>query len=225
MTNIPDFSIVVPVFNSELALLKLNEELQKIPLVLDLKIEIIYVDDSSKDNSLLLIQDLSKRFSNIKSLRNLTNQGQIKTTNKGIEHTLGNFIVTIDDDLEYPPSEIIKLYKTITEKGADIVFGISKDKYDLQDKNVWFANLRNKILNKIWNKPKTESFKIFRRSVVFDESRFLITSNFEAFIAKRNFKIEYVNTDFNKRMFGRSNYNWIRKIKFIIEMNAGFLKN
>lgn len=224
MTKIYEISIVVPVYNSSNTLEILIDRLQKLSIRLNIEIEIILVNDSSRDNSWEVISKAVIEFKNITGINLTKNLGQIKATNKGIEAATGKYIVTIDDDLEYPPIEITKLYTKIIEKKYDVVFGIAKSKYNKQGKNEWFANLRNKILNKVWKKPPTDSFKIFKKSIVYNKEFFILINNFEALITKnlKNIKIGYVEVDFNKRLSGNSNYTLIKKIKFILEMNKGF---
>src|SRR5690606_6569653 len=135
------------------------------------------------------IQEFSQKHSNIKGIKNERNIGQAYTSLKGIAQSKGDFIVTIDDDLEYHPSDILLLYHHIKENHFDLVFGIAKEKYRKQGKSQKLAEFRNKLLNKIWNKPITDSFKIFRRNMVFNNDVFLPETHFEGFVKKNIRKI------------------------------------
>lgn len=222
---LPEISVVVPVFNSEKTLALLHNEIVNSLNQLKVSYEIILVNDCSKDGSWKIIDELMIMNKNIIiGVNNSINLGQIKSTNIGIKMAKGNYIVTIDDDLEYPPSEIITLYNEIISQNYDVVFGISKDKYSLQGKSTHIAKLRNRIINFIWNKPVTDSFKIFKNSILYQNEECLLTHTFESFITQKyNFlRIGYVSINFNKRHHGKSNYTLIKKIKFILEMNKGF---
>lgn len=221
MAKIPDISIVVPVFNSEKIIPELVKRIYQTMNKARIAFEVVMVNDASTDNSAKVLDVYQSQYENFKVIHNLKNLGQAFTSIKGIANTQGEYIVTIDDDLEYEPSDILKLYDTIKTENCDVVFGLAPDKYKKQGKSPYIAKLRNKVLNFIWDKPVTDSFKIFKRSFVFEENAFLLAVPFEVFL-KRNRKaiqIEYIKVNFNKRFAGQSNYTIIKKLRLFFEMN------
>jgi undecaprenyl-phosphate 4-deoxy-4-formamido-L-arabinose transferase len=221
MSKIPEVSIVVPVFNSELTLPVLIKRVEDAFSIKQISFEVILVDDCSSDNSWSTIETLQKNLDFIIGIRNEKNIGQAYTSIKGISMAKGKFISTIDDDLEYNPEEIINLYHTILETDVDLVFGIAPNKYQLQGKNPYFAKLRNKILNFIWRKPLTDSFKIFKRTLVFDHDNSLLEVPFEVYLKRKikEIRIMYHEVGYNKRFHGKSNYTIWKKLRLFIEMS------
>src|SRR5437868_14691725 len=100
-----DYSVIVPVFGAEKALEKLHEQITKFFEGRYL-FEIIYVDDRSPDRSWEVLQRIKQNSKNSTIIRLSKNFGQHAATVCGFKHAKGNFIVTIDDDLEVLPTEI-----------------------------------------------------------------------------------------------------------------------
>lgn len=113
-------SIVIPCFNEEKNLVPLYESLIGV-LGSAENVELIFVDDGSKDNSLTVVKDLAradKRVKYISFSRNFGHQFAIKA---GIDHASGDCIITMDADLQHPPSVIPELIKRWQE-GNKIVY-------------------------------------------------------------------------------------------------------
>lgn len=122
MTNGVHISVVVPVYNAANHLELLNHELVQALQQMDSTFEIIYVDDCSSDQSWEKIINLKSSFSHVKGIRLARNFGQHSATLCGIAKSKGNFIVTIDDDLEASPSDISKLLERQKQTRADLVY-------------------------------------------------------------------------------------------------------
>ena len=128
----PDYSIVIPVFNSEQSLNELAERIQKVFSSLGKSYEIIFVDDYSSDKSWDAIKSLRQKDpGKVRCIRLAKNYGQHNATLCGFQHATGSFIITLDDDLQNPPEEIPKLIQRIQETSADVVYGISKNQHSL----------------------------------------------------------------------------------------------
>lgn len=139
-------SVVVPVFNGANSLEALFHRTQKVMDGLGMDFQIVFVDDRSPDNSWDVINDLKQRYpKNVKAIRLAKNAGQHNATLCGIHHSSGSLIVTIDDDLQVPPEEIPKLIAKRDETGADLVYGLFKDK-----KHSAVRNLGSLLVNKFF---------------------------------------------------------------------------
>lgn len=221
------YSIIIPVYNSERTLSLLCEKVIQTMMKTNEEYEVILVDDCSSDNSWTVIKDICSENKMVKSILLSNNFGQWMSTLAGISKSSGKYIVTIDDDLEYDPSDIKILIDEIQSKNHYVVFGMSPQKYKLQGKNVWLANLRNKIINRLWNKYVTDSFKVFRREVIFNNNQeFMGKVHFEAYI---NFTIHqkhvgYCEVNFNKRYEGTSNHNLLNKIKMFYRYSFDYYR-
>jgi dolichol-phosphate mannosyltransferase len=135
MSDSPEVSVVVPVFNEEENLPILQSELRVALGQLDY--EIIFVDDGSTDGS----ADKIERAANVRVLRFEKNTGQSAALYAGIKAARGRSIVMIDSDLQNDPADISRLLAEIS-RGADLVCG-----YRAQRKDTLSKRLTSKIAN------------------------------------------------------------------------------
>ena len=129
MNQNPQISIVSPIYKAENFVEKLVFEIEKTLNKLELSYEIILVDDRSKDNSWLKMQEISKVNNKVKSVRLSKNFGQHPAIIAGLSLAKGNWIVVMDCDLQDQPKEIEKLYKKAIE-GYDLVLGKRTNRKD-----------------------------------------------------------------------------------------------
>ena len=124
-----DISVVVPVFNAESSIEELCSRLKVVLTSLNKRYQIIFVDDYSKDASWQKIQQLKKEHpETIKGIKLAKNFGQHNATLCGIYHASGDFIITIDDDLEFSPEDIPLLIQEQEKGSFDLVYGVHKKK-------------------------------------------------------------------------------------------------
>jgi glycosyltransferase involved in cell wall biosynthesis len=124
-------SIVIPVFNAEANLPELYRQLMPAMERLVERFEVILVEDSSRDRSWDVIKHLAANDDRIHGLRMSRNFGQHNALLCGIRAARYDVIVTMDDDLQHPVSEIPLLLTALTQ-GHDVVYGTSDDnKHDL----------------------------------------------------------------------------------------------
>ena len=129
------YSIVVPLYRSKLTISAL---LKRLSIQMDLigeEYEIIMVDDGSNDNSYPSLVAMVKKYQRVQLIQLARNFGQHNALMCGFAHSNGDFIITIDDDLQNPPEEIIKLITTAKE-GFDVVYGVPFSK-----KHHFFRNI------------------------------------------------------------------------------------
>ncbi len=111
------YSIVVPVYNSEHTLEDLYTRLKDVfENTLHESFELILVDDSSKDRSYEIMQKLRAADSRVKTIQMAKNFGQHPALLCGFKYAKGDFVITMDDDLQHPPEEIPKLVNTMKER-------------------------------------------------------------------------------------------------------------
>ena len=206
-------SVVIPVYNSCSTLEILNERL--LSTFKDMKImdfEIILIDDGSKDGSYTKMLEIHDRSSHITIIRLLKNYGQQNAIMCGLRYATGEFIVTLDDDLQNPPEEIRKLLEKISE-GYDVVFGVP-----LEKKHPLFRNLGTKaisgLFNKICNKPKeveVSSFRLMKKGVVekiIKDRRSFVYLAPIILCTTQNISTVLVRHDIRKE--GKSNYSMLK---------------
>ena len=122
MSDAIDLSIVIPVFNSSEIIEKTISEVVNEISVISNSYEIILVNDGSSDGSWDIIANLAKEYKNITAINLLKNYGQHSANMCGFRRSRGRYVVTMDDDLQNPPSEIKKLISGI-DGTIDLVIG------------------------------------------------------------------------------------------------------
>jgi glycosyltransferase involved in cell wall biosynthesis len=112
-------SVVVPVYNEAATVGQVVEEL----LELDLRLEVLLVDDGSTDDSPLELVRLAERHGQVKVLTQPENRGKGAAVRRGITESTGDILLIQDADLEYSPSDIPALIDPLLAGKADAVFG------------------------------------------------------------------------------------------------------
>lgn len=119
-----DISVIIPVFNAASCIAKLMSEVHALLMQSGHSFEIIVVDDCSSDHSWQIIRDTGKELTHVKAFCLAKNFGQHKATLCGFSNSSGSIVITLDDDFEHDPKDILKLYDSITTTGKDVVYGI-----------------------------------------------------------------------------------------------------
>ncbi|CAN5744459.1 glycosyltransferase family 2 protein [soil metagenome] len=168
----PLLSIVVSLYNSAATLERLIDELCALPI--EGGCEIVLVNDGSRDateqRALELIQD---RACSITFLSLSRNFGEHNAVLAGMRATTGEFVVTMDDDLQNPPSEVPKLLAVAQAERRDVVFSVYQEKKHAAWRN-WGSALTNKFADWSIDKPKglyLSSFRCLSRFVVDEISK------------------------------------------------------
>lgn len=174
-------SIIVPVYNSEDTLKKCIDSLLEQTLV---EKEIILINDGSKDNSLSIIEDYSKKYKNIVVL-NQDNSGQGMARNRGLKIARGEYITFVDsDDYISGAKSYEKLLNVCKSKNLDLlIFNYcmqnSNDSKKVVDFETEIIYSRKQILEKFLLTNEVEGFscnKIFKKNII-DENKIIFLEN------------------------------------------------
>jgi len=149
-----DISIVIPLLNEQNSLEELSSSVSSVINDLNLKYEIILIDDGSTDNSWKIISKICTKNQYIKGIRFLKNFGKSQALSAGFKACNGDVVITMDADLQDDPNEIPELYKKINEDNFDLVSGWKKVRYD----SIIFKNFPSKIFN--WAARITSGLKL-----------------------------------------------------------------
>ncbi|WP_418513476.1 glycosyltransferase family 2 protein [Corallibacter sp.] len=149
-----NISVVIPLLNEQESLKELHDWIANVMQSNHFSYEIIFIDDGSTDNSWKIIQQLSKKDSNVKGIKFLKNFGKSQALHAGFDKAQGDVIITMDADLQDNPEEIPELYDMIINEGFDMVSGWKKKRYD----SVISKNLPSKLFN--WAARKTSGVKL-----------------------------------------------------------------
>jgi glycosyltransferase involved in cell wall biosynthesis len=219
-------SVVIPVYNSEKTLEELYARLVKVLPGICRKFEIIMVDDGSVDRSFVKMNQIRNNDSRVKLIRLAGNFGQQNALLCGFRYATGDFLITLDDDLQHPPEEIPKLLDKFTQ-GYEVVFGIPVAK-----KHSFYRNLGSKLiqvlLNRITQKPKTvkvSSFRALTREVytkISNEQRsfvYMAPLIFQATVRAVSVPVRH-----EPRQVGRSNYTTVKLLKLALKLMVYYTK-
>lgn len=126
----PNISIVVPLYNEAESLPELYAWIVRVMKANNYTYEIIFVNDGSTDESWQVIEELSKKDSNVHGIKFRRNYGKSPALFCGFDAAQGDIVVTMDADLQDSPEEIPEMYRMIKEDGLDLVSGYKQKRYD-----------------------------------------------------------------------------------------------
>lgn len=127
--NKPYVSVVIPLLNEEESLRELHEQLKSALTRISGNYELIFVDDGSTDNSFRVLKELRQRNNRVKAIRFRRNFGKSAALAVGFQKAQGEFVVTMDADLQDDPMEIQNLIREL-KGGFDVVSGWKKKRRD-----------------------------------------------------------------------------------------------
>jgi len=130
-----NISIIVPIYNEELSINSLYDEIKSIVDTHFDEYEVIFIDDGSNDSSFKIINDILLNDSHVIAIKLNRNYGKSDALNEGFKLAKYNHVVTLDADLQDDPNEIVKLVNTLNE-GWDCVSGWKKNRKDSFSKTI-----------------------------------------------------------------------------------------
>lgn len=211
------YSVVIPVYNSEAVVAKTVSLVRDFFLSQSLRFEIILVNDGSKDRSWSVISELARNFPEVIAINLLKNYGQHHANLCGLRETKGEYVITMDDDLQNPPEEVAKLIDTVVE-GYDLVMGRfeSKQHSFVRRMGSILVGWMNRKVFAVEDNLILTNFRIIRRDVVDRVCRDRSSSPYiPGLILKYSAHRCNVLVQHHPRLVGTSNYTW-KKILHLI---------
>ena len=202
------YSVVVPVYNAENSLQLLNKSILDFFDSIKEQFEIIYINDCSSDKSWDVLKEIQKQTKHITIVNFNKNFGQHASTMCGFKHAKGEFIVTLDDDLEAHPTEISKLIAAQNKNQSDLVYGVYQkiNQSFLRKSLTSFYKLISKVEGK--NKGKGSSFRLLKNSLAkklsSHHNQFVFIDEILLWYTS---KIEFVKTEPNKHFIDKKRYS------------------
>src|SRR5437762_6245891 len=213
-------SVVVPVYNEKEGLRQLQAELTAITAEAHLDVEVLYVDDGSRDGSWEVITELAARHPWVHGIRFRRNFGKAAALSAGFTAARGDLILTMDSDLQDDAKEIPRFLAAM-DQGLDVVSGWKRVRHD-----PWHKVLPSRVFNWMvsWLTAvplhdhncgmKSYRAEIFREVRLYGELHRFIP----VLAAARGYRVGEIEIQHRPRRFGRSKYGMRRFVKGFLDL-------
>ncbi|MFO1008492.1 MAG: glycosyltransferase family 2 protein [Planctomycetota bacterium] len=221
---LPSLTVLVPVYNSEGSLRPLVERLEPVLARLAREYELILVNDSSRDGSWGVVQELARAKPWIRGICMMRNYGQHNALLCGIRAARHELVVTMDDDLQHPPEEIEKLLVAL-DSNTDVVYGTpQKERHGL------LRDLASRVTKLALEKSmgadtasKVSAFRVFRTELrtAFEnyQSQFV---SIDVLLTWGTTRFKAIPVRHDPRTIGVSNYTFKKLLTHALNMMTGF---
>ncbi len=217
-------SIVIPVYNGALSIPLLVAQLHETLPHISTAFEVILVEDDGRDNSWPVIQDLAVQYPQVRGFKMMRNYGQHSALLCGVRAAQHAVVVTMDDDLQHPPSEIIKLLEKLDE-GYDVVYG-----KPAQEKHNLFRRLASQVtklvLQNAMGADTARSISAFRAFRTPLRQAFVGYNapnvNLDVLLTWGTTRFTAIPVKHEPRTLGKSNYTFRKLLTHSINMVTGF---
>ncbi len=217
-------SIVIPVYNSEKTIEKLVSKL--VENITNFDLEIILVNDNSKDNSEESCVILYKKYPKIVKLYSLAkNVGEHNAVMAGLNNATGEYTIIMDDDFQNPVSEVVKLIEYSLANNFDVIYTF----YDKKNHSFWRnlgSKFNDKMANLIIKKPRNlylSSFKSVSKFCVEQIIKYDLPFPYiDGLILQTTDNIGKIKVKHSSRTEGKSQYTLIKLISLWLNMFTNF---
>jgi dolichol-phosphate mannosyltransferase len=212
-------SAVIPVFNEAESLAALHAELDEVARAHGYDLEILFVDDGSRDGSWEIIRGLAERDQRVRGMRFRRNFGKAAALSAGFHAARGELVVTLDADLQDDPHEIPRFLAEMTR--YDVVSGWKKIRHDPWHK-VGPSRVFNWMVSRLTGVDLHDhncGMKCYRREI-FREVR--LYGELHRFVpvlaAARGYRVGEIIINHRPRKFGRSKYGFRRFTRGFLDL-------
>ncbi len=204
-----DVSVVIPLYNEEESLRELHKQLRETLGRMNVRYELLFVDDGSTDKSFQVLRDL-KRFdhNHVKVVRFRRNFGKSAALAIGFEKAIGTYVITMDADLQDDPSEIPSLIRKL-EEGYDLVSGWKRLRKDPITKTIpsRFFNFVTGMMTGIKIHDFNCGLKVYRNEVVKTVNVYGELHRYVPVLASNaGFKVGEMVVQHRARRFGKTKF-------------------
>ena len=220
----PGLSIVVPVYRGAATVGRLVDALADLDPVGGL--EVVLVNDGSPDNSGDVCRELiaTARLPLV-YIEHARNYGEHNAVMTGLRHATGDYVITMDDDLQNPPEDVIKLYDHARNGGWDVVY----TRYAVKQHEGWRnlgSRFANAVADRLLDKPKglyLSSFRCMSAMVVQAVTRYSGPYPYvDGLIMQVTQRIDSIEVRHLPRAEGRSNYTLVRLVRLWLNLATSF---
>lgn len=225
MPEIPTITLIIPVKDEQESVIPFLSITRERLAGLDAKLEFLFIDDGSTDETLALIKQVASSDSGIQWVSLSRNFGKEAAMTAGLEYACGDAVVLIDVDLQDPP-EVILDFVRLWRQGYDSVYGTrSSRNEDTQGKRTsagWFYMIFNR-LSSLHIPPNTGDFRLLDRRVVEALKRMPERSRFmKAMYSWPGFRSTGVSYARPARLAGTTKFNYWKLWNFALDGFVSF---
>ena len=162
-------SIVIPCYNEEESINLFYDEVKKIEKGIKTNFEYIFVDDGSKDKTLSIIKELSKKDKEVKYISLSRNFGKEAAMFAGLEKSKGDYVAIMDADLQDPPELLIEMYEILIKEDIDVAAARRINRKGEPVVRSYLAKKFYRIINRLSNIEMVDGardFRLMKRKVV-----------------------------------------------------------
>jgi glycosyltransferase involved in cell wall biosynthesis len=215
-----NLSVIISVYNEEENIKPLITSINKALINSGLEYEVIFVDDGSADNTVKKIRENIDR--NITLIELKRNFGQTAAMKAGIDLAGGEYIATLDGDLQNDPEDLLMMLDLLRKNDVDIVTGIRAERHDDFFLRKIPSVVANFIVRKVTHtniKDNGCGIKVFKSSVLKELPLYGERHRFLASLAAMDgATVEQVEVKHHPRMHGKSKYGLGRTMKVISDL-------
>jgi glycosyltransferase involved in cell wall biosynthesis len=201
-------SVVMPVYNERNTLREVIVKVLSVPL----EIELLCVDDGSKDGSREILADMAQQRPQMRVFLQPHNMGKGAALRRGIQEATGDFVIIQDADLEYDPAEYPVVLQPLIDGKADVVYGsrfmgsgAHRVLYYWHSVGNAFLTLLSNALTNINLTDMETCYKAFRREIIqsipIEENRFGFEPEITVKVARRKLRIYEVGISYSGRTY------------------------
>jgi glycosyltransferase involved in cell wall biosynthesis len=216
-----DISVVIPLYNEEENVQLLYDELKGVLVSMSCWSEIVFVDDGSRDRTLVLLELIQQKDDHVRVVSLRRNFGQTAAMTAGFDHARGRVIITMDGDMQNDPHDIPQLIAKL-EEGFDVVTGWRFDRQDPYLSRRLPSQLANRLISWVTGVNLHDygcTLKAFRREVIDNINLYGEMHRFIPAIASgMGISFTEVKVNHRARQFGASKYGISRTIRVILDL-------
>lgn len=220
-------TLVVPCYNEEEVLPYFYEEFCRVAKQLsDYIVEVIFIDDGSKDQTLSVVKKFSEKDARVKYLSFSRNFGKEAAIYAGFQYADGEYVAMLDADLQDPPSLLPKMLQAIKEEGYDSVATRRVSRKGEPPVRSFFARCFYKLMNKISTAEIMDGARDYRLMTRQFKDAILEISEYNRFskgiFGWVGFKTKWIEFENVERKAGETKWSFWKLFKYSLEGIIGF---
>lgn len=219
-------SIIVPCYNEEESIPLFYDAINEVIKTMKVKFELLFINDGSSDKTLNVLRDLSKKDKQVRYISFSRNFGKEAAILAGLEHAKGDYVATMDVDLQGPPTLLPEMYQIIKEEDYDCVAtrSVSRNGYSRLRKRLtkWYYKIINKI-SKTEIVDGARDFRLMTRQMI---DAILSVKEYNRYskgiFSWVGFNTKWLTFENQERVAGTTKWNFWKLFSYSLESIVGF---